>query len=375
MTVTPDDLGIGRLFDTIREAVVIADVQTGRIVLWNRAATAVFGHTAEQAVGQPLEMLMPEDLRALHRHGLARYRDTGHGDLIDTQKVLELPALHRDGRTLAIEMSLSPVDDTPVGGRFALAIIRDVSERKKAEELRAQNLVQQREIDHLKEIDRFKTQFLNTTAHELATPLTPIRLQLALLKRSLGSTEHGRTFDVMERNLDRLARLMEDILDAGRLQSDRLSIRKAPVDVADVVRDAVETFRAAAAERGVELASSTVPTPAAADERRLVQVMTNFLSNALKFTPHGGSVRIECRPHDGGALVRVTDTGAGLDETQRSRIFQPFVQVHDATSTSETPGSGLGLYISRGIVELHGGRTGCDSEGPGKGCTFWFWIP
>ena len=374
MSLTPDDLGIGRLFDTIREAIVVADVASGRIVLWNLGAQQIFGHAAPEAVGRPLEILMPEDMRAVHQRGLARYRATGHGDLIDTQSVLDLPALHRDGHTISIEMTLSPIDHPATGGRYALAVIRDVSERKRAEALRAQNLLQQREIEHLREIDRFKTQFLNTTAHELATPLTPIRLQLALLKRT-SDPEQVRTVEVMERNLDRLARLMADILDAARLQSDRLFVEKAPMDVADVVRDAAETYRPTAHERGIALDVDARAAPALADASRLAQVLQNFLSNATKFTPAGGSIHVACGPQDGGALVRVTDTGSGLDEEQMRRLFEPFVQVHDTTSTSQTPGSGLGLYISRGIVELHGGRVGCSSPGPGRGATFWFWVP
>lgn len=375
MTVTPETLGIGRLFDTIREAVVVADVETGRIVLWNRAAAAIFGHSPEQALGQKLEILMPPDMRALHHHGLDRYRKTGHGDLIDTHKVLELPAIHRDGHPISIEMSLSPVDDAPIGGRWALAIIRDVSERKRAEELRAQNLLQQREIEHLKELDRFKTQFLNTTAHELATPLTPIRLQMALLKQAASGTGQSRAFDVMERNLDRLAHLMEDILDAARLQSERLSVSKRPIDLADVVRDAVETFRATADQKGLTLDLDARPTPVDADPNRLTQVLLNYLSNATKFTPQGGRIRVVCRPERDGGAVRVTDSGVGLTPEQMQKLFQPFVQVHETTSTNITPGSGLGLYISRGIAELHGGSVGCDSEGADRGTTFWLWIP
>lgn len=134
--LVPADLGIGALFARIREAVVVGDATTGLIVLWNPAAERIFGRTAADAVGQPLESLVPDALRGAHRAGLARYAASGTGTIIDNDRAVELPALRADGTTLHVELSLSALDPIPEVKRPVLAVIRDVTERKRAEALR-----------------------------------------------------------------------------------------------------------------------------------------------------------------------------------------------------------------------------------------------
>ena len=133
----PQDLGIGRLYEAVRDAVVVADARTGRIVLWNPAASRIFGYSRPEALGMFVEALIPPDLRDRHRAGLARYRETGTGRYVGSDTPLELPALRKGGEEIRVELSLSaigPADDEPNGGHYALAIIRDVTERKRLEE-------------------------------------------------------------------------------------------------------------------------------------------------------------------------------------------------------------------------------------------------
>jgi PAS domain S-box-containing protein len=140
----PEDLGIGKLFERIRDAVIVADAKTQRIVLWNLAAANIFGYSASEALELRIEALVPEPLKDQHRAGIARYAETGHGPYIDSHKLLELPALRKGGEEIWVELSLSPigpVDDAYGDGRFVLAIVRNVTERKLAEE----------EIQHLNE--------------------------------------------------------------------------------------------------------------------------------------------------------------------------------------------------------------------------------
>jgi len=136
--VRPEELGIGKLFERVRDAVIVADAETQRIVLWNPAATKTFGYSIPEALERRLEELIPEPLKARHRAGMARYAKTGRGLYIDSHRLLDLPALRNDGQEIRIELSLSPiglVDDTDGGGaRFVLAIVRDVTEREQAEE-------------------------------------------------------------------------------------------------------------------------------------------------------------------------------------------------------------------------------------------------
>src|SRR5215213_10830394 len=133
----PEELGIGKLFARIREAVIVADATTQRIVLWNPAATSIFGYSISEALELNLEKLVPEPLKAQHRAGITRYAETGHGPYIDSDALLDLPAVRKNGEEISVEMSLSPiglVDGTTGGSRFVLAIVRDLTERKRAAE-------------------------------------------------------------------------------------------------------------------------------------------------------------------------------------------------------------------------------------------------
>ena len=136
--VRPQDLGIGRLFETVRDAVIVAEASTGRIVLWNPAATEIFGYSPSEALdGLNVEVLVPDSLKARHRAGLSRYHDTGRGPYIDSYAVLDLPAVRKGGAKIRVELTLSPIEPLPeaeAGERFVLAVVRDVTGRKEAEE-------------------------------------------------------------------------------------------------------------------------------------------------------------------------------------------------------------------------------------------------
>ncbi len=168
----PEDLGIGKLFERIRDAVIVADAKTQRIVLWNRAAETMFGYSSSEALELRVEALVPEYLKAQHRAGMTRYAQTGHGPYIDSHSLLELPALRKDGEEIHIELSLSPigpVDDADGDGRFVLAIIRDITDRKRAEE-RLQEANRR-----LEKLAVLKADFTAMVAHELEAPLAAIR--------------------------------------------------------------------------------------------------------------------------------------------------------------------------------------------------------
>ncbi|HEX9816032.1 MAG TPA: hybrid sensor histidine kinase/response regulator [Candidatus Thermoplasmatota archaeon] len=249
--------------------------------------------------------------------------------------------------------------------RFAIERHRIVRERQAA-------------LERLRELERFKTQFINTAAHELNSPLTPVKLQLHLLRtehaEGLSQKQKG-SLDIMERNVDRLIALVSDVLEAARLQANRLVVKKEPVDLHQIVSEAVESMQPQAHKVGVDLVlDSKAGFRAEADPDRIAQVVYNLIGNALKFTPRGGKVKVATAKEGEFAIVRVTDTGIGLRPEDFLRLFQPFSQTHEWT-TSKRPGSGLGLYISQGIVEQHGGRIWCDSPGPNRGSTFSFAIP
>lgn len=235
---------------------------------------------------------------------------------------------------------------------------------------------QEDENKRLHELDELKGQFISSAAHELRTPLTPIRAEMFMLLRGKDRfNEHDRkSIDILDRNLDRLARLVEDVLEGSRLQAGKLEIERKPADLATVAKEAVESFAAEATLKGIQLTQRIASAQVIGDERRISQVLYNLLSNALKFTPKGGTVAIEVNAKNGSAHVHVRDTGLGIPKDKQAQLFRPFSQLHEEPGLRHT-GTGLGLFISKGIVELHGGTITCQSAGEGQGATFSFSIP
>jgi PAS domain S-box-containing protein len=264
-------------------------------------------------------------------------------------------------------------------GGNALRAVGAMTDLTQVREAQARLAEKEAETKRLKEQAAFKTQFLNNAAHELGTPLTPIKLQMASLRRSIFgelTPKQAEAVGLIDRNLERLSLLVGDLLDAARLQSGRLRVLSRPLSPAALVTDVVDSFAEKARVQGVSLASRGLATAAqvVGDESRLNQVLVNLVHNAIKFTPRGGRVEVSVQAEGGELVLSVSDTGLGMTEEQMARLFQPFTQVHDTTKHS-LGGTGLGLYISKGIVEQHDGRLLCSSEGPGKGTTFEVRLP
>lgn len=246
------------------------------------------------------------------------------------------------------------------------------------EDLERAQQVRSREIERLQEIDAMKGRFINTAAHELGTPLTPLKVQLHLLESGqLGLLAPGqeRAVRILSRNLSRVITLVGDMLSISRMDAGELKLRKVPLDLAALVAETCDSFVDGARQRGIRLEQQA---PEAlfiqGDPSRLGQVLYNLTNNALKFTPTGGRVTVRARRRGNEALVQVQDTGIGLEADDIARLAQPFVKLAD-TSPHGDPGTGLGLYITKGLVERHGGLLWLESQGTGKGTTVSFAIP
>lgn len=317
-------LRLRALADASMEGIAIHD--GARIVEANAAFRRLFG---EDAVGRSVAELLVDDA-------------TGRG---------------ARGRTFPIEVARR---ELPGEGLHVVAV-RDVSALARAREMEAK--------------DAWKSRFMNAAAHELSTPLTPVKLQAHMLRAgALGplNERQQRAMDVLARNVDHLSVLVRDVVDSAKAQAGRLELRRAPEDVGALLATAAESFAAAAQQKGVGLETRAAPgIVAPLDGARFNQVLFNLLGNALKFTPPGGRVLAEAAAEGDAIVVRVADTGPGLTPQQIGSLFQPFTQVH------ETPeeGTGLGLYIARTIVEAHGGTIAAASEGQGRGATFTVRIP
>lgn len=223
-----------------------------------------------------------------------------------------------------------------------------------------------------------RTQMLNNVTHDLLSPLSPVRLQMKLLLEGhRGPLAEGQqhSLAIVQRNLERVNRLAVDLKDMANLEGHRLNVVLGDLDVAQEARRAASTFQEEARTRQVALTVEAPETaPLRGDAGRIGQVLDNLLSNALKFTPAGGTVTVRVAGGNPEWSVSVTDSGRGLTDDEAARLFQPFSQVHKPGEIKER-GTGLGLYISRGIAQGHGGDLSVSSPGPGKGSTFRLALP
>ncbi|MFC5547046.1 response regulator [Massilia aerilata] len=258
------------------------------------------------------------------------------------------------------------------GQNIGLATItRDITAQKNAEdELR-------RVAADLSEADHRKSEFLATLAHELRNPLAPIRTGLDLLRMAPGDLQAAqRVHGMMDRQLGHLIHLVDDLLDIARITRGRIELKKEPVQLHAIVATAVETSTALIASHRHELSVELPPEPLEleADVTRMVQVLSNLLNNAAKYTPAGGRIALSAWREDGHAVVSVADSGVGIPRDSIGSVFEMFTQVRGSLDRAQG-GLGIGLSLVRRLVELHGGRVSAFSGGPGQGSTFTLRLP
>src|SRR6266540_6707248 len=252
--------------------------------------------------------------------------------------------------------------------------LRRTERLARAEAETAQRLLTEQN-ERLREADRLKDEFVALISHDLRTPLTSIMgyLELTMDDETLG--EESRSYlDVVQRNSDRLLRLVNDLLFVARLEAGELDLRRTEVDLGAVVRQSVEEARPRAAAKGIELGCEAQSVPELrADRGRMFQLLDNLISNAIKFTPEGGRVDVRLLQRGPNVRIEVVDTGIGISPEEQGRLFERFFRATTATER-HIPGTGLGLYIACAIAEAHGGGIDVESE-PGRGTTFCVELP
>ena len=339
-----------------------------RILYANPTAVRMFG--AASAI--ELEGIDPMRL-VHHEHAEFVRRRVRTVEMGSATEPAEIKCVRLDGSTFDVEVIGQPI--TYLGQPADQTVIRDITDRKRAESERTVARERLAEIRRLKEMDRVKTQFVNTISHELRTPLTPIKVQLHIMKGAKDATTMKKATEVLERNVMRLAGLVDELLEVARIQAGTLRLARTYTDLGQTIQQALDSYVDVARANDIELVQRVEPDVVVlADPKRVQQVMYNLLGNAFKFTDKGGRIEVELRRVDGNAVVTVRDTGAGMDADDINRLFEPFSQIHDPMQKTNA-GTGLGLYICRGIVEGHGGKIWAESDGPGKGSTFAFYIP
>jgi PAS domain S-box-containing protein len=341
------------LANNIREIFWISSARPGanKVLYVSPAYEEVFGRPVSEVYKRAnsyLDAVIPEDLDRVKKHVMTE---------MYTGSAVEFRIRRPDGSIRWVWGRWSPVMGTDGKLDRLVGIVHDISERK--------------------EIERRVSEFYSTVSHELRTPLTSIRASLGLLEGGLAgvlSAKAGKLVDIARSECDRLIRLINDILDIRKIEAGKLELRTAQVSVRKIVDLTIQGTAGMGLEYGVKLVANVVAeNEICADQDRLIQVLTNLVSNALKFSPKDSEVSVTVSASGAFCRFSVTDRGPGIPEDQLPKLFGLFQQL-DSTDSRPKGGTGLGLAISKAIVEQHGGIIGVDTK-PGQGSTFYFDIP
>ncbi|RPH63121.1 MAG: PAS domain S-box protein [Acidobacteria bacterium] len=359
-----DALRLAAIVDSSDDAIVSKDLN-GIVTSWNTAAEEIFGFSADEMIGQSIRLLIPDDRQQEENEVLAKIR---RGERVEHYETIRR---RKDGALVPISLTVSPIrseDGTVIG---ASKIARDISELERAE------IERRRMLGIAQDASRLKDEFLATLSHELRTPLNAIVGYLRMMQAGLITGEkQSRAMDTVVRNAASLTQIVEDVLDVSRIISGKLRLNVQSVELAEIIEEAVETIRPEEEAKGIRIETIVDPRtgPVSGDPERLRQILWNLCSNAVKFTQRGGRVQVRLERVNSHIEVSVSDTGIGISAEFLPHLFERFRQA-DAGFNRAAGGLGLGLAISRHLVELQGGRIFAESEGLGKGSTFRVELP
>jgi PAS domain S-box-containing protein len=343
---------LARILDIADDAIISIDAAQ-RITLFNQGAEKIFGYSAQEVMGQRLDILLPLRFSHAHRQHVVEF---GQSSSLARKmgERREIYGCRKDGSEFPAEASVSKLD---MGKEIVYTVIlRDVTEQK--------------------QIERMKDEFVSVVSHELRTPLTSIHGSLGMLASGLLATdsEQGkRLLQIATDSTERLVRLINDILDIERIESGKAKMEPISCNVTDLIAQAVNIMQPLADKAGVTLSISSLSVQLRADADRIVQTLTNLLSNAIKFSLSGSTVWLVAQQQKDEILLAVKDTGRGIPTDKLESIFERFQQV-DSSDSRNHDGTGLGLAICKSIVQQHNGRIWAESI-LGKGSNFYFTLP
>ena len=366
------------LFENANDVIFLHDLK-GKIVAVNRAAEYLTGYSRTEVVGKKFEELLAPEARHQMQDSIR-----AHLGGSATQHY-ELPILSKFGTRRFLEVSTRIIYRR--GHPFGIqGIGRDITERKLAEErlLESSRALQQKNeelstaLQLAREATQLKEQFLANTSHELRTPMNGIMGMINLLKSTDLTPDQREYAEAVSQCANDLLTIINDLLDLSQIEAGRLSLNDEPFDMHESVKAVVKLLRLRADLKKIELTyelDPRLPAQICGDRVRFRQILTNLIANAIKFTPSGGvHVRLTLCPGDSRLACEVVDTGIGVEESVRERIFEAFFQA-DGTNRRRFGGTGLGLTISKQLVEIMGGRIGTYNNKRGPGATFWFELP
>jgi PAS domain S-box-containing protein len=349
---------IENLVENAADIILSTDLED-QILTWNRGAEITLGYSKEEVIGKHLSTLLPP--QRLHELAEMRAKVELDGALRD----VEVESNKKDGTPIFLSLSVSSIADGD--GRIVgfLRVAKDITEKRRYEQ-------------RLKELDKLKSDFVSNVSHELRTPLTAIKGSVDNMLDGLTgelNEKQSRYLTRIKSNADRLARLINDLLDLSRIEAG-IKLNRINLSLPTVVKEVVESLGSVAAEKLInfEIKTADNDLTAWADPDRVAEVLTNLLGNAIKFSPTGGNVTVSlARSRNNWVKVSITDTGTGIRPEEANRIFDKFYQVSHPEQPKAT-GTGLGLPIAKALVEMHGGRIWLESQ-VGHGSVFSFTLP
>ncbi|MFZ1686411.1 MAG: PAS domain S-box protein [Flavobacteriales bacterium] len=346
------------------DAIIGKDLD-GIISSWNSGAEKIFGYTAKEMVGSSIRRLIPKDRWQEEDHILGKIR------LGESVQHFETLRQAKDGHVFNVSVTASPIKDATGKVIGASKVARDISARKQLE------LALEKTAKDLVEVDRHKSEFLATLAHELRNPLAPLRHGLDLLSFSMeDQATWDQTHGMMKRQLDHMVRLIDDLMDLSRISRGVIDLRKEQFDLRAVLEQAMETSRPLIEKQGhtCTLEMPDEPITVDGDTMRLNQVFCNLLNNAAKYTDSGGTIAVHAQVSADEVCVTVEDNGIGIAPDQLAKVFDMFAQV-ERTNERVQGGLGIGLNIVKHLVEMHDGRIDVRSGGLRGGSTFSVVLP
>jgi PAS domain S-box-containing protein len=324
---------------------IIGKALDGIITDWNPGAARLYGYTAEEMISQPLIRIIPPDRLNEYDDVMAQVRRGERVPAFDTVR------LHKDGYPVEVSLSLSPIVDEAGVVVGISAIARDIRERRA--------------------LERLQQEFLAMVSHELRNPIAGVKGYAQLLKRR--GVYNERAVDTIIDQAGTLERLVQDLVDASRVQLGQLELELDQMDLVAAARACADQVQAQTQEHTIRIEVPDHPLEGCWDRTRLGQVLHNLLTNAIKYSPDGGEVLVRVEDLSGQVRTSVRDQGRGIAPDKLTRVFERFYRADPSVEAARS--LGLGLYITRAIVESHGGQIWAESEGEGQGSTFVFTLP
>jgi hypothetical protein len=346
----------------------------GRVASWNEGAHRIKGYREDEIIGRHFSIFYPPEDQAAGKPGSILEQATLHGSHED-----ESWRIRKDGSRFWASVVVTALRDRDGVVRGFAKVTRDITERRNAEQARNAEIEREAALlrayaDRMAALEGMKTEFLNLASHELRGPLAVVRGYNWMLRDGLVQPEElpGIT-RVVEAKLAQIHLLVEQMLEAARLEADRVVLNPAIFDLAEVASKQADSFRSLSDQHSIEVNTADRPTLVSADRDRITTVVANLIDNALKYSPEGGDVQVTVGEKDGHAFVAVRDFGVGISPEHIPLLFQRFSRLPTEQNVT-VPGTGLGLFLCQEIAHRHEGTIEVESS-PGRGSSFTLLLP